>query len=200
MPQLAAGGRYSRYNRLQQSERELAQRGDRSQSRARRLRSGVDEARSGFDARDYARDVARSTFADFREDLGRGVEELRGSQVGRGRIKTGYGFEDEDRLVEDFQDRLSRDIASQAFTAAGLNLRNLEGRSRESSEATRRSDDILVGVLDREQAKKNAREREKRNRLDLLLGGVGAGAGFLLGGPGGAALGGRLGSAAAGAI
>ncbi len=143
---------------------------------------GIMDRVASFDAGDYAKEAGAATFDEFRGDLSRDVRDLRGSQVGRGRIRTGFGFEEEDRMVSDSYRALMRSIAQQSLQAAGLDLdaRNLEG-------------EMAAGDLDRSQADKNARRRRRGG----LLGAVGGIAGTLVGGPGvGTYLGGMLGNAA----
>ena len=166
------------------------------ETRASALETRADEARSGFVAADEARQVATATFESFRKGLGEDVESLRGSQVGRGRLDTGFGFEDEDRLVTESVEGLNRELARQAFTAASLNLENIGGISRSAESARDRDLDLLTGSQDRAQAQENADRQRKRRRFGLLGGALGAGAGFLLGGLPGASLGARLGGAA----
>ena len=175
----------------QQEEEQLAAGGER----AGMLETRSDEARGAFDAAAAAREVAGASFADFQEEMGRGVESLRGQQVGRGRLDTGFGMEDEDRLVMDFQDRLSRDIAKGAFTAASLNLRNIEGETGAADRARDRNLDLLTGATDRAQAVENDRQRRKRGRFGMLGGAIGGVGGFFLGGPAGAVAGAKAGSA-----
>ena len=158
------------------------------------LETRADEARETFDAAAYAREVAASQFADMREEMGKGIESLRGHQVGRGRLDTGFGMEDEDRLVMDFQDRLSRDLASGAFTAAGLDLRNIEGETGAAESARDRDLDLMVGATDRAQAIENEKQQRKRARWGAL-GGVAGGLIGSLGGPAGAMAGAKAGSA-----
>lgn len=188
--------------RLEEGRKKLDERGNRAHRRSRRRERAVDVGRRDFDASQAARETARASFQDFREDMGRGVEELRGQQVGRGRLRTGFGFEDEDRLVMDFQDRLSRDLAHGAFTAAGMNLRNIEGMSADAARSTTRSDDILIGQMDRDQAELNTQRRRRQNKRRGVLSFLGGAAGAIVtgGSPAGAAIGSRLGGAAADAF
>ena len=181
----------SRIDQLKYDEKQRLRTGE---TRATDLETRTDEARSTFDAAEYARETAAASFADMKEEMGRGVESLRGQQVGRGRLDTGFGFEDEDRLVMDFQDRLSRDISHQAFTAAGMDLRNIEGGASDANLARERDLGLLVGATDREQARVNERNRRRRGRFGMLAGLAGAGVGLALGGPAGAQLGGSIGS------
>ena len=181
----------SRMDELKKEERKRLGQGG---ARATALETRTDEARGAYDAAAAARETAAASFADIKEEMGRGIESLRGQQVGRGRLDTGFGFEDEDRLVMDFQDRLSRDISHGAFTAAGLNLRNIEGGGREAGEARERDLSMLTGSLDREQAIINERNRRRRGRFGALAGLAGAGLGAMVGGPAGAQLGASIGS------
>lgn len=118
------------------------------------------------------------------ELLRRPLQEQRQSlvqdQVGRGRARTGYGFQEEDRMVRDVYDRFYEQIASRGLAAQQLEL---QGRGLEG--------DLYSGGWDREIAEKNA----KRKRRGGLLGAIGGVAGFALGGPMGAYLGGKLGGA-----
>lgn len=186
----------SRLESLQQGEAERLTAGE---SRASTLETRADEARSGFDAASAAREVATASFESFRKDLGEDIESLRGSQVGRGRLNTGFGFEDEDRLVTESAEGLNRELARQAFTAASLDLQNISGQQTAADRARDRDLDLLTGSQDREQARENQRQQRKRRRFGLLGGAIGAGAGFLLGGPAGASLGARLGGQVGGA-
>lgn len=187
----------SRLKKLRQQEaRQLAS----GEVRAGGLETRADEARATFDAAAAAREVAKAQFKDFQEELGKGIESLRGHQVGRGRLDTGFGMEDEDRLVMDFQDRLSRDVAKGAFTAASLNLRNIEGETGAAESARDRNLDLLTGATDRAQAIENDKQRRKRGRFGLLGGAIGGVGGFFLGGPAGAMAGAKAGSAIASGI
>jgi hypothetical protein len=162
--------------------------------RAEGLESGADVARERFDAAAAARETSEAAFADFRERMAEDVESFRGGQVGAGRLKTGPGQEDQDRLVRGFGRDLSREVSRGAFQAASLNLRNIEGRSGAAESARDRDLDFLGGATDREQARQNQRKQRRRGRFGALGGLAGAAVGSV-GGPAGAALGARLGSA-----
>ena len=88
----------SRMKKLRQGETDRLASGE---VRAAELETRTDEARQGFDAAEYAREVGRAQFEDFREEMTKDVENLRSNQVGRGRVNTGYGMEDEDRLISE---------------------------------------------------------------------------------------------------
>lgn len=181
----------SRLKKLQRGEQERLAAGE---ARAGRLEAGADEARESFDAASAAREVASAQFADFRRDLGEGLESQEDRQVGAGRVDTGFGFQDADRLTGRFEDKLAREVSRNAFNAAQLNLRNIEGRTGAAERGRDRDLDLLTGATDRAQAIQNEKQQRKRSRFGLLGGVAGGVGGFILGGPAGAQLGAKLGS------
>lgn len=180
-------------SRLGRLETRIEDRGTTGAERAAGIEQDVDAFRRGFNATDAARETARAAYADFAEDHARGIRDLRGQQVSMGRLRTGFAQEDEDELTQDFQDRLARELARGAFTAASLDLRNIEGFSGEGIEARRASDEAMTGFHDILQARRNQNQQRRRGLLGYLGGGLGAIAGGIFGGPGGAAIGARIG-------
>lgn len=161
--------------------------------RTNRLEGTVDARREEFDARDYLADTTGAAFEQFKESFGENIDSLRGQQVGRGRLDTGFAFEDEDMLFRNMGRDLNRQLSSMSLNAAGLDMRNTEGMAGDAAQASSVYDSAVSGALDRETAEMNARDQKKKNRLGLLgavAGGVG---GFFLGGPAGAKLGAGLG-------
>lgn len=77
-----------------------------------------------FDPYESMGRAASAQWNTFSEELGEGLQDMRGSQVGRGRLRTGFGFEDEDRFSRDSLDRFYNQLASQAWRAPGLELQN----------------------------------------------------------------------------
>ena len=178
-------------------EGKLGERVDQGGERARRLEGSVDTRRQGFDARDRIKSSAKADFEDFRQFFGRDMETLRESQVSRGRLGSGGGFRDEDRLFSDSADRLNRRIAQRGVDAAGLDLRNLEGLSGDQRFASNLDAELLSGTADRATARENFERDRRKKKFGFIGGALGAGAGFLLGGPGGAATGAKLGGTVA---
>lgn len=185
-----------RLSYLKGQERDRLQSGS---TRASTLEKRADEAREAFDASEYARDVAQAQFSTFREDLAEDVESFRGNQVSRGRLDTGYGFEDEDRLVRDSYENLNTQLVQNAFQAARLDLTNVAGIQGAAEGARERDLDLLVGATDRAQADENQRQRKKRRRFGLLGGLAGAAVGSFVPGVGTVA-GAKLGSAIGGEV
>lgn len=136
-----------------------------------------------FDAREYAKEAAGASFADYEEDFEKGIRDLRGQQVSMGRLRTGFATEDEDELVQDLNRRTARELARGAFTAAGLDLENQN-----------LIDERAAGLHDVLQARRNQNQKKRRGLLGFLGGAVGGVGGFLLGGPQGAVAGARAGS------
>jgi hypothetical protein len=185
--------------RLRLLQDRLGSRRIQGEQRAGELESEVDRRRMDFDASDAARAHAGAAFEDFQEDFSQGIADLRGQQVGMGRLDTGFATGDEDRLGEDFNRRLSREIARGAFSAASLDLSNIGGIQAAGVEARAGADAALAGDLDRTQAAVNERKRRRRGLLGTLGGVVGGIAGTVFG-PAGTAIGSRLGGWAAGKV
>lgn len=128
-----------------------------------RFRSGVaaeggaaDAARKRvqqFNPGDAVREFATGAFDTFQHDLARNLEDLRGRQVGMGRLDTGFATEDSDRMIEFGLRDLNNRIAQQALGAANLEL----GAIGIENQARDRYLELLTGGLDREIAEREAR-------------------------------------------
>lgn len=129
-----------------------------------------------FDPRGAAEESARAQYEAVSERMGEDFERLRDRQAGAGRLRTGFGFRDQDRFMRDRLDRLNRTLAQSAMdfagmrqdqlgTAAQMQGRNLSRRGR------------LVETLQTE-----------RNRSDREAGNIGGTIGSALGGIAGAAI------------
>lgn len=138
-----------------------------------------------FDPRSAARESARAGFEAVEEDIREGMEDIRGRQVGAGRLRTGFGMQDQDRFIRDRLDRLNRTLAQNAVNLAGMRQDQLGSAAQMQGQNLR--------VLRREDM------REDRNRAGMLgaLGSaLGGGAGLIAGGPAGAAAGASIGGGA----
>lgn len=148
----------------------------------------------GFDADEAAGRSAKAQFDTFREDLAEDLGDLRGEQVGAGRLDTGYRFDDEDELIEGGIRDLNRGIAGRAVQTAGMNLRNTEGIGQYGQDTTGRYLDILGSERDADLQLEEMRRKDEANRKKGMFGLAGRVGGTLLG-PAGDKLGGRLGEA-----
>lgn len=133
-----------------------------------------------YDPYAAAETSARAQFETFDRDLGRNLEDMRGSQVGSGRLRTGFGYQDQDRLWEGAVEDLNRSVAKRSMTAAGLDLRNIEGMqmSRDLSA------EMAAGGMDQELALEE-QERARKSGIGGMIGGaLGGVAGLLIPGAG----------------
>jgi hypothetical protein len=139
---------------------------------------------------------ARAQFETFERDLGRGLEDMRGSQVGSGRLRTGFGYQDQDRLWEGAVEDLNRSLAERSMQAAGLDLQNIQGMQASRSLAA----EMASGGMDRELQMYEIEKARKGGLGGFLGGALGGIGGFFLGGPMGAVAGANIGSSAGAGI
>lgn len=168
--------------------------------RSGRLEGQVDERRSGFDAREFLREATEGEIAQFREDFGEDVGDLRGNQVGRGRLNSGFGFEEEDQLFENMSEDLNRRLLRSAMGAASLDLENTAGIQSAAESARERDLAMVSGGFDRAQAFENAKRQRKKGRFGFLGSLAGGIIGGVAGGPAGAKAGATIGGGLAGAF
>lgn len=167
----------------------------RQQARFDRLseetdRSGAATRRAGlerslaFDPSQAVDQFGQGFLADASENLGNQFEDLVGSSVGRGRLRTGFFQQDAGRLFQDFNKRVSNAIAQQSLEASRQNLQNIQGLQRSGSDLLGQQVDLLGGAFDRATAEENA----SGGGFGGFLGkAVGFAAGSFLGPVGGAA-------------
>ncbi len=149
-----------------------------------------------FDPQQSINDSAQAAFASFRDQLSKTITNLRGQQVGMGRLQTGFGTGDEDELVDRGVQNLNQELMRNSMTGAQMTAQNNQAMFSAGAHQTGRFYDVLAGQRDYETSQANA----KRERKGNLLGGIGtllgAGVGAFAGGPAGAKLGASVGGAA----
>lgn len=155
------------------------------------------EAQRNWSGEQYAQNYADAMYGRLERKYLERAADLRGSQVGMGRLMSGFGFEDQDRFYRDaFAEPLAESIGQQAGLFAGMDLQNITQRAQSQN----RYGDVLASAYDLELARENAKRKKKGGILGALgsiAGGVG---GFLLSGGNpagayiGATAGGSLGS------
>ena len=146
-----------------------------------------------YDPYEAVRTAARGAFDEFKPELERSIEDLRGQEVGMGRLDTGFAQEDEDRLVRDSLKNLNSEIARNSVAAAGLDLQSINALGAFSQAQRDQYLDLVAGGLDRITAEENMKRQKKGGlfgALGSVIGGVG---GFLVGGPAGAYAGSKIG-------
>lgn len=122
----------------------------------------------GFNGEEAVRESATGAFDFLRTDIEEQVEDLRGSQVGRGRLSTGFGFEDEDRLVRNIFDRFSSQLVANSLQAAQLDLQNNRQLGDFANLSRNRFLDFLSGERDRSTARQNSED----SFIDILGSGL----------------------------
>jgi len=134
-----------------------------------------------FDPMESARASSMASFEDFREGLGEDITSLRGNQVGRGRLDTGFGMEDEDRLVRGGLRDLNREIARNSMQGAQMQMGVNRDIGDYGERVTGRGVDLLMSEKDRK-----AQEKASKRAMWGQLGGAVLGtAGKALAGGGG---------------
>lgn len=102
----------------------------------------------GFDAEESARRSAGAMSGDWMKTFGRQLEGLRGSQVSRGRLDTGYGMEDEDRYVTDFNQGVADKITGMSMDATRMNMGAAQARGELGERMTGRATDLAASRRD----------------------------------------------------
>jgi len=169
-------------------------------------KEGEDSRRAVDNYLDFATDYdpqeainrrSQAQWNNLEESLGRSIESLRGRQVGAGRLQTGFGFEDQDRLYEGAFDNLTNAMAMNSLQGEqlGVNVKNRLGSFADSSR--NRYLELLSGEDDRFIRDQDIKSRKRGGLFGTLGGLIGAGVGFFGGGgPAGAAAGWNIGSSA----
>lgn len=124
-----------------------------------------------FDARDYAGQAAQGIFDQFMPKLQESIGDLRGQQVGMGRLNTGFATEDEDRLVRGGLEDLNHQIAGLSMDAARLDQQNTQDLGNMGLEYGNRYMDQISGQYDRRVAEDNAKKKQGGG-FGKFLGGV----------------------------
>lgn len=182
--------------------RAFMEQSDIDRERGREAEDIAQERLTGFDAEEGAARAGRAQFETFREDLQRDLGDLRGSQVGRGRLRSGFGFDEEDELIEFGLRDLNRQLTQNALQAQGLNLSAARSLGQTGGQRTGRFLDILASERDADLLEEEMERREKARSRGGLLRGLGAiaggAAGFFAGGPGAILPGAQAGASLAG--
>ena len=116
----------------------------------------------------------------FRRQFGLDLGELRGSQVGSGRLNTGWGYGDQDRLFTESADRLNDKFLSNAFNAENLRMQNMSGLANFGAQ---QGSEYRGGTADLGASFRDYRDMQKQRSRDLagnIFGGFLTGAGYAL--------------------
>lgn len=162
----------------------------------------TDRYRAGI-AEDPREAFATSTGAAidrFKGEFGGNLRELRHSQVGSGRVDTGFGYRDEDVLFRAMSKDLTNTLADRALDAESINQQRLRDMGGLGYEHSRDALDASSGTYQTMRQQRLADKANKRSFWGNLLSGVltagGAIAGSFVGQPvAGAAAGRAVGGA-----
>jgi len=143
------------------------------------------EGLTGFDPGEAYKEYLGGAEEAFGRQLGEGLDAVRGTEVGRGRLNSGFGALDETEFARQLTSDYRREASSRALDASGMNLSRLSRIADVEERGTGTYLDLLTGQKDREQAAANARNERKANRRNAIIGGIaqigGAAAGAYLG-------------------
>lgn len=144
----------------------------------------VDQATS-FDPAEAVATSTRGAFNGIRRDIDVMVERLRGEQVGMGRLKSGYGTDDEDHVVTGQLDRLNDIIASNSLAATRMKMENFSNLGAFGANQVDRGIQQQVSGEEARLSEENARRAErsaKRSGFGAALGTIaGIGVSFIPG-------------------
>lgn len=156
--------------------------------------SGIQE-----DPRQAYRTSATAAIDEFKDAFGLNLRNLRHSQVGSGRVDTGFGYRDEDVLFRGMSRDLIRDLNQRALDAEAINQERLRSLGGIGYEYNRDALEASSGSWQTLRQQRLANKASKRSFWGRLLGGaltaVGTVGGALIGGPAGAAAGAAAGKA-----
>lgn len=151
----------------------------------------------GFDPYAAMQRATDAAVGSLFEQYGEQFRDLRGGQVGTGRLNTGFGGMDEARLTNLFADRVGNVVAQNALQAAGLDLTNIGNLGSMYGQQL----DLATSERELEIAREIALRQERMNRrrgIGSVFGSLlGAGIGALIPGVGtaiGAGIGAGIGS------
>ncbi len=132
---------------------------------------------SKFDATEGAQRTADVLSRDWMQDYTEGMEGLRGSQVGAGRLDTGYGYEDTDRYTRDARRSMTDSLARLSMQTQGQQRDADESLGRYGERVTGRGIDLTQTAEDRRRADKAGRRSLYGNIGGALIGAAGQYAG-----------------------
>lgn len=154
----------------------------------------VDKA-SEFDAGKNLNDWATGAWNQTSRRLADSLGSLRGSQVGMGRINTGFATRDEDRLVRDTTNDFQDKLLMQSMGAAQLQASSNAQLGSYGAQMAGLHMDAVSGGADRATDEVNRRRQRKSGLAGALGTAIGAGVGSFVPGVGtavGAGIGGNV--------
>lgn len=133
----------------------------------------------GFDASESLEQANQGAFDQFKVDFTENMTALRGTQVGRGRSRTGFADRDEDELFTRMGENLNSKIIGNAMNAAQMQQNNVHQYGAVASRGQDRYTDAVTGRLNTLEAARQEEAASKREGRAGLVGGILSAAGAL---------------------
>jgi hypothetical protein len=140
-------------------------------------RGGPSQARQDFDAVGQSREATEASFRLMAPDFFRGIENLTGGAEGAGRLSTGFFTEDLGDFTRRGLQQFADTATANSLRGLSLNLQNIEGGERTDLANRNLFFEAMLGGLDMETARKNAKDRRNAG----LFGTIGQIGGAFLG-------------------
>ena len=121
----------------------------------------------------------------FKRDFGRNLGKLRSQQSARGRTKTGFAFQDEDRLFQGMSEHLNEVIGNAALQTSGLELDRLGLAGSVGGALSGRAMDARGGEYHTERAQRFTDQADRRNMWTSIIGSIFGAGGQIAGARGG---------------
>lgn len=121
-----------------------------------------------FDPYSAMRTASQGAYNSLMPQLSKAFKDLRGSEVGSGRLNSGFGKGDEDYLLGQGLDRLNSLIAQNALQASSLQFQNNQSLGEFGNAKTGQAIDILAGNRDAAVARENAKRQERASMFGSL--------------------------------
>lgn len=139
------------------------------------------DAAREFDPQESINTIARAGVDSVRRDITDILDNVRGEHAAMGRLRSGYGMRDEeDRIIDVFDQRVGERVAMAAPQAAAMKLQNFTNLGAFGSQVRTRGYDLATSAEEIRIAEKAAEQSRRRGIGGALgtLAGIGAGIAF----------------------
>jgi hypothetical protein len=96
--------------------------GKKKMRRGYRQLSNLGEELKAFDPSEYAKEASMAQWDMLQNPLSEALSDYRADQVGRGRLRTGFSFQGEDRMVRDVFQNYTDQLAARSMQAGQMRL------------------------------------------------------------------------------
>lgn len=127
-----------------------------------------------FDPMQAALQATQAQYAAAMPEIRRSIADLRGAQVGQGRINTGFGMNDQDLLLQQNLNNLNQGLIQRAMQATQMQMQNT---GQLGQYGMNQSNLYLDATLGRAQSAQDRRAQEEASRRGMWGNLIGAGLG-----------------------